>query len=227
MRITKDKKIHFLLIIGLVILIIVALIAFIMQQRNQTETVSYGELVRDLKGDVVWGESRPEMMVELLTPNKYSRPQVPMEDVTGIVIHYTANPGSTAAENRSYFEGLKDSGLTYASSHFIVGIEGEVVQCIPTNEISYASNDRNGDTVSIEVCHIDETGEFSASTYNSLVELTGWLCGYLGVEPENIIRHYDVTGKPCPLYYVEHEDQWFKFIEDVKQWLISNATVNE
>lgn len=224
---TNDKKIRFILIIGLIILIIVAIIAFILQQGNQAESVSFGELVRSLKGDAAWDENRPDMTVDLLTPNEYSRSQTAMEDATGIVIHYTANPGSTAAENRSYFEGLKDSGLTNASSHFIVGIAGEVIQCIPTSEISYASNNRNGDTVSIEVCHVDETGKFSAGTYNSLVELTGWLCGYLGVEPENVIRHYDVTGKLCPLYYVENEDEWFKFIEDVKQWLINHATVAE
>lgn len=227
MRTAKDKRMHMFLIIGLLILIIVAIIAFIMQRRNQTESVSFGELVRELKGDAAWGDNRPEMAVDLLTPNQYSRPQTAIGEVTGIVIHYTANPGSTAAENRSYFEGLKESGLTSASSHFIVGIEGEIIQCIPTNEISYASNSRNGDTISIEVCHVDETGKFSANTYNSLVELTGWLCGYLGVEPENVIRHYDITGKLCPLYYVENEDEWFDFIDDVKEWLVKHTATAE
>ena len=46
--------------------------------------------------------------VDLLTPNKYSRPQTPLEKVNGIVVHYVANPCSTALENRNYFEGLKD-----------------------------------------------------------------------------------------------------------------------
>ena len=64
------------------------------------------------------------MSVELLTPNPYSRPEIPLEKVNGIVIHYTANPGSSAKANRNYFEGLKDSGQTYASSHFIVGLKG-------------------------------------------------------------------------------------------------------
>ena len=99
-----------------------------------------------------------------------------------------ANPGSTAEQNRSYFEGLKDSHETYASSHFIVGLEGKIVQCIPTSEMAYASNDRNNDTVSIEVCHPDETGKFNDATYDSLVELTGWLCEYLEVPVENVIR---------------------------------------
>ena len=164
-------------------------------------------------------ENRPDFVVALLTPNDWSRPQRALEKVNGIVIHYVANPGSSAMDNRNYFEGLKDSQTTYASSHFIVGLEGEVVQCVPTSEMSYASNSRNVDTVAIEVCHPDETGKFSDVTYASLVQLTGWLCEYLQVEPENIIRHYDVTGKPCPLYYVEHEDAWQTFREDVCEWI--------
>lgn len=83
----------------------------------------------------------PDYKVELLTPNEYSRPQIAMDEVRGIVIHYTANPGTTAEQNRSYFESLKDSHETKASSHFVVGIDGEIVQCIPSSEISYASND--------------------------------------------------------------------------------------
>ena len=162
---------------------------------------------------------RPDLDVQLLTVNPYSRPGIATEEITGIVIHYVGNPGTTAQENRDYFEGLKDSGETYASSHFVVGLEGEVIQCIPTSEIAYASNSRNDDTISIEVCHPDETGKFNDATYNSLVELTGWLCEYLQVSPENVIRHYDITGKECPLYYVEHEDAWEEFKLDVIQWI--------
>ena len=157
--------------------------------------------------------------MELLTPNSFSRPQIATEKITGIVIHYVANPGTTAMANRSYFEGLKDSQETYASSHFIVGLEGEIVQCVPTSEVAYASNSRNNDTVSIEVCHPDETGKFNDTTYDALVWLTGWLCEYLQVPPENVIRHYDVTGKLCPLYYVEHEDAWLQFKADVAAWI--------
>lgn len=137
----------------------------------------------------------------------------------GIVIHYVGNPGSTAQANRDYFEGLKDSRDTHASSNFIVGLEGEIIQCIPTNEIAYCSNERNSDTVSIEVCHETADGKFNAHTYSALVNLTGWLCMYLDLSPKDVIRHYDVTGKICPKYYVEHEDAWKTFIDDVKVWI--------
>ena len=152
---------------------------------------------------------------EFLTPNEYSRPQTPLGKVKNIVIHYVANPGTSAENNRNYFENLKDTHTTKASSHFIVGLEGEVIQCIPLDEYSYASNDRNYDTVSIEVCHPDDTGKFTDATYRSLVQLTAWLCVKFGLTEDDVIRHYDVTGKNCPKYFVEHEDAWEDFKENV------------
>lgn len=156
---------------------------------------------------------------ELLTVNPYSRPGDELEKVKGIVVHYTANPGTTAIQNRNYFNGLAETKTTSASSHFIIGIDGEIVQCVPLNEIAYASNNRNSDTISIECCHADETGEFTEETYRSLVKLTAWLCDELHIKPKEIIRHYDVTGKSCPKYFVDHEDAWEQFKKDVKDSL--------
>ena len=149
--------------------------------------------------------------------NEWSRPGTPLEDINAVVIHYVGNPGTTARANRNYFASLSSGEEgTYASSHFVVGLEGEVVQCVPLTEIAYASNGRNGDTVSIEVCHPDETGEFSPVTYRRCVELTAWLCQEFKLDPEkDIIRHYDVTGKECPRYYVENPDAWEQFKADV------------
>ena len=149
--------------------------------------------------------------------NEWSRPGTPLEDINAVVIHYVGNPGTTARANRNYFASLSSGEEgTYASSHFVVGLEGEVVQCVPLTEIAYASNGRNGDTVSIEVCHPDETGEFSPVTYRRCVELTAWLCREFKLDPEkDVIRHYDVTGKECPRYYVENPDAWEQFKADV------------
>ncbi len=169
----------------------------------------------------------PDFDVQLLTPNPYSRPQEALPKVKGIVIHYTANPGTSAQQNHDYFEGLKDSRQTKASSHFIVGIDGEIIQCIPSSEIAYASNERNADTLSIEVCHPDETGEFSKEAYQSLVHLTAWLCGKFEVTTEQVIRHYDVTGKPCPLYYVDHPKEWEQFLTDVQAYIQEHGTEPE
>ena len=149
--------------------------------------------------------------------NDWSRPGTPLEDINAVVIHYVGNPGTTARANRNYFASLASGKEgTYASSHFVVGLEGEVVQCVPLTEVAYASNTRNGDTVSIEVCHPDETGEFSPVTYGRCVELAAWLCREFKLDPEtDVIRHYDVTGKECPVYYVEHPEAWERLKADV------------
>ena len=154
---------------------------------------------------------------DYLTVNPWSRPGEPLRKIKGVVIHYVGNPGTSAEANRNYFESLSDGNLeTYASSHFIIGLEGEVVQCVPLTEIAYASNTRNDDTVSVEVCHPDETGVFSRPSYNRCVELTAWLCHEFRLNPErDVIRHYDVTGKLCPLYYVENPEAWEAFLEDI------------
>lgn len=165
-----------------------------------------------------------EVIKNYLTPNEYSRPGKELKKVNAIVVHYVGNPGTTAAQNRSYFENLKDTHATSASSHYIIGLEGEIIQCVPLNEISYASNNRNKDTIAIECCHPDETGQFTTATYKSLVKLVAALCRTYDLDPETgIIRHYDVTGKYCPLYYVNHEDEWYGFKLDVKAEL---AAVN-
>ena len=163
--------------------------------------------------------TKPDIDVELLTVNEYSRSGTNFGEIKGIVIHYTANPGATAMQNRIFFEGLKDTHLTKASSHFIVGLEGEIIQCVPTWEVAYASNDRNIDTVSIECCHPDETGKFNEATYRKMVQLTAWLCEKFSLDENDVIRHYDVTGKNCPKYFVENEDAWEQFKEDVKSAL--------
>lgn len=170
----------------------------------------------------------PEWVQEELLPvNPYSRPGTALEQINGVVIHYVGNPATTAAANRSFFANLAITHETYASAHFIVGLDGEIIQCVPLTEIAYCSNDRNSDTVSIEVCHIDETGEFNAATLESLERLTAWLCSDFKLDAQtDVIRHYDVTGKICPKYYVEHEDAWLALKDGIEEH-IAEFTLSE
>lgn len=197
------------------ILLIVAIIAGGVILKDQYDrTKKYTENESDYIDSV-----RPDIDVELLTPNEYSRPGIATNKITGIVVHYTANPGASARNNRDYFEGLKDSHETKASSNFVIGLEGEIVQCVPTWEVAYASNNRNIDTVSIECCHPDETGKFNEKTYHSMVELCAWLCLKFDLNEEDVIRHYDITGKNCPKYFVENGDAWIQFKHDIGEKL--------
>lgn len=226
------------ILMSLMLLVIIVLIGWIIINRASENGWSIGDflhnsdtMISDAEqsgtdnadssgGPEQWQkEGAPYIDVELLTPNEYSRPQTALSQVNGIVVHYTANPGTTAEQNRSYFESLAETGETYASSHFVVGIDGEIVQCIPCNEIAYASNDRNEDTISIECCIADETGKFSNATYQSLTHLVTWLMGRYGLTTKEVIRHYDVTGKNCPKYYVEHPDAWDQFHQDLLTYI--------
>lgn len=158
----------------------------------------------------------PEWITQALLPvNDYSRPGTPLDAINGIVIHYVGNPGTTAEQNHSYFAGLAWSGETYASSHFLVGLDGEILQNVPLDEVAYCSSQRNSDTLSIECCHPDEAGEFTQETYDALVRLTAWLMDYYGLDTSQVIRHYDVTGKECPRYYVQHPEAWEAFLSDL------------
>ena len=76
-----------------------------------------------------------------------------------------------------------------------MGLQGQIVQCVPLNEIAYASNNRNADTISIECCHPDQSGKFTEATYKSVVELVAYLCLKYDLSEGDVIRHYDVTGK--------------------------------
>ena len=152
--------------------------AFFEMRMEQSETQSGQEEISGNAsgngGPEQWqAEGAPFIDVELLTPNSYSRPQISIEQVNYIAIHYTANPGSTA------------------------------------------TNSRNVDTISIECCHPDETGQFNTATYDSAVKLTAWLCTRFGLTSDQVIRHYDVTGKDCPKYYVENPDAWIQMKSDI------------
>lgn len=155
------------------------------------------------------------VVVDLIPQNEFSRPGTPLDTVSGVVIHYVGNPNTTAEQNRSYFGNLANTGETYASSHFIIGMDGTVICAVPLDEVAYCSNHRNIDTISIECCHPDTSGRFTQETYDALVELVSWLCQLYGLEQEDVIRHYDVTGKLCPKYYVDHPDAWDTFLREL------------
>lgn len=158
----------------------------------------------------------PSWTEDFLTPNEYSRPGDELKEVKSIFVHYTANKGTSAAQNRSYFEQLKDTRERSASAHFIIGYDGEILQCIPLDEIAYAVQTRNGDSISIECCYLEPDGSFTQETYDSLIALLKWLTEAYGLDTEDILRHYDCGGKKCPIYYTEHEDAWEQLKKDVK-----------
>lgn len=179
----------------------------------------FGSLTREkeIQGiDISLFERHPEWTEDFLTVNEYSRPGDSLTQVNSIFVHYTANPGTSAVQNRSYFESLKDTHERSASAHFIINYDGKILQCIPLDEIAYAVRTRNEDSISIECCYLENDGTFTQETYDSLLVLLKWLTEVYDLETEDILRHYDCGGKQCPLYYTEHPDAWERLKRDVK-----------
>ena len=202
-RVKKRKRINprFLLVCFVLLLALGALWA-LLPRGPQAEGVALPDYVKE----------------DYLPVNEWSRPGTELPQIKGVVIHYVGNPGTTARANRNYFASLATGrDGVYASSHFVVGLEGEVIACVPLTEMAYASNTRNDDTVAIEVCHPDETGQFAPVTYDRVVELTAWLCETFRLDPRtDVIRHYDVSGKICPKYYVDEPAAWEQLLADVE-----------
>ena len=149
--------------------------------------------------------------VQYIDEGNPSRSGLKLDGINNIVVHYVGNPMTTAQQNRDYYNH-EDSNVC---SHFVVGMDGEIIMCIPLYERSAASNDRNHDTISIEVCHPDASGKFTDASYESLTKLIRWLLSDFHMKSDDVIRHYDVTGKECPLYYVKNPELWEKFREEL------------
>lgn len=163
--------------------------------------------------------SLPGVRQDFLEVNEYSRPGTPMDKVNSIFVHYTANPGTSAAQNRSYFANLALTHERSASAHLIIGYDGELIQCIPFDEQAYAVMTRNEDSISIECCYLSEDGSFTQETYDTLIHTLAWLLKEYNLSTTDILRHYDCGGKLCPLYYAENEDAWEQLRQDVADYM--------
>lgn len=203
----RRKKIH--TIVRLMAIVILALIACYGAARFITKVYMPEYRMKRLTNAVT-----PDYVEKnILDYDSNSRSGEKLEDFKGIVVHYVGNPGTSAQANHNYFANPESN----VASHFIIGLNGEIIQCLPLDEKSAASNWRNNDTISIEVCHPDDSGAFTAASYNSLVKLTKWLVelGKLNSD-KAVIRHYDITGKECPKYYVDNPEAWDAFKDELK-----------
>lgn len=79
----------------------------------------------------------PSWIIQDLLPvdGVHGRPGNNLSSVKHIVVHYVGNTGSTAKDNRDYFAKYQNRNV---SSHFVVGLQGEIIQCVPINEVSHA-----------------------------------------------------------------------------------------
>lgn len=138
-----------------------------------------------------------------------------LSSIKYIVIHYTANDGDRAANNANYFQ----SPDRHASAHYFVD-DNYVYQSVPDNYTAwsvggskypntkggkYYGKCTNSNSISIELCDTNRNGtyECTPSTKENALELTLSLMNKYNIDKDHVIRHYDVTGKLCPAYWVD------------------------
>ena len=143
--------------------------------------------------------------------NKYNRPGT-KSTPKRICVHYTGDCGATAAQLTKYWQNVaagvfKDKSWSWTSAQYIVGLDGEIVRCIPDNEIAYAAANQNADTIHIEVCYKQKSGAFEEKSIAALHELVRYLMDKYGIPAGKVVRHYDLTRKQCPAYYID-ENRW-------------------
>ena len=215
------RIIFWVIVIEAVCLILGAIVLFMPKEDPEIEELITKKVSFDYETEsdrvVTFGLAvpKPNIDVQLLTINDWSRPGIAVSDIKKIVVHYLGNPETTAQENRDYFESLKNLQDTYMSANYVVGMDGEIIQCVPDGEVAWASNRANYYSISIENCHHDESGKFTDANYWSDVHLVAYLSERYDIDRDDIIRHYDVTGKDCPKWYVDHPDDWEQFKDDV------------
>jgi N-acetylmuramoyl-L-alanine amidase CwlA len=147
---------------------------------------------------------------DLLPVGCPARPGIALQSVFSITIHWIGPyPNQAVDTPRAWWV---KSGLQ-ASAHYIVK-DADVLQCIPTSEVAWHCGSKgNYTSLGIEVVPASIQGEFSETSIATLKELLGTL------PHVELRRHYDWTGKDCPLWYTPlsdgGEDRWNKLREEL------------
>lgn len=134
--------------------------------------------------------------------------------ISYIVIHYTANSGDTAQNNLDYFARTK----TGTSAHYFVD-ENEVCQSVKDMDVAWhcGRSDgqykhpycRNSNSIGIEMCN--SLKAVPEAVKQRTAAFVRELMSRYGVPVQNVLRHYDVTGKRCPAPWVDDPQAWMDF----------------
>ena len=155
---------------------------------------------------------------KLIPEGKYNRPgktSTPRK----ICVHYTGDAGASADRLALFFTA---NPYAETSSQYVVGIEGELLRCLPDSEQAYAATGNNKNVIHIEVCHPDKSGKFTEKSIAALAELVPYLMKKYNIDADNVVRHYDLTGKHCPLYYVDNA-RW----AELKQRIVAGTPATD
>lgn len=163
---------------------------------------------------------KPQIIEKWQKRNKFGRPGTSLI-AKKIAIHYTGKPDVPGSKTVSYFNNVVANGYkingkyVYASSHYVIDLDGTIYQLIPTTECCYATNSANSYAIAIEVATTGADNHYTDATYKSMVHLCAWLCQYKHLNCiTDIITHTDVVGKSyklCPVYMVKNPAKMHQF----------------
>lgn len=146
------------------------------------------------------------------------------QPVRYIVMHYTANNGDTARNNCDYCHRV---GGLQASAHYFVDEHG-AMQSVRECDTAWHCGARaywhpecrNANSIGIEMCsrkRADGSYYILPETVANAAALAREIMQRYGIDTEHVVRHYDVTGKRCPMPWVDDPAQWTEFKEILKQ----------
>ena len=145
-----------------------------------------------------------------------------MNKIEWIVMHYTANDGDSDESNARYFQQPLNP---VASAHYFVD-DDSITRSVPDDFVAYHCGAqsyrhpscRNANSIGVEMCDAKRDGKVMATdqTIANAAELVYQLCKQYNIPYDHIIRHYDVTGKLCPAYWVQG-DGLAKFRKQVEE----------
>ena len=170
---------------------------------------------------------KPEMIEKFMKINRYGRPGTKRRRTTKIAWHFTGQHDVSAKNTVGYFSNVVANGYRvngryiYASSHLVMGLDGEIYHIIPFNEIAYTTNSANAYSIGVECATTGLDDHYTDKEYVSMIKTGAWLAQTYKLDPRvDFIRHYDVTGKVCPRYFVNHKSQWEQFKLDCYNYMI-------
>lgn len=137
---------------------------------------------------------------------------------TKIAWHYTGAHDVPAINTIKYWfneiaDGMKVNGkYYYASSHYLVDLDGTIYEYIPEHLKAWTTNAANSYSIGIECATTGTDDHYSDAEYKSMVKLGAYLADKYNLDPRtDFIRHYDVTRKVCPRYFVNNPKAWKQF----------------
>lgn len=141
-------------------------------------------------------------------------------DTRYIVVHYTSNRGDTAKNNADYF-AREDVG---ASAHYFVD-ENEIWASVPEDCAAWHCGAkkyrhpacRNANSIGVEICMNDKAGAVRQGSIDRAAQLVRMLIDKYHIPKENVLRHYDVTGKHCPGPMVDDVSLWEAFLDKLDE----------